>query len=418
MRFAAGNVVSTPTGTRSVGELRADASTLGAWANQRILLASDDPHEQLTGLLAAATVGFELAVVPADWLTAEWLATVRHRFHWACTGLDPAQARRCDADSPVTEPRLVVHTSGSTRAPAPVSHRLEALDTFERLADLGSHEWLVAYRTGSYAWTQVAMLGLLVAGQHLRFARSFDPADLLDALSDGISAVSSTPSFWRWLLTCASAEQLRGLGLAQITLGGEAADQPLLDRLRAAFPDARITHVYASTECGVVMACADGLAGFPAAVLERRPEERAPAVELRDGTLYVRSPYGVAGSEAWVDTRDLAELVDGRLHVRGRAGHGTINVGGQLVRLEELEAFVHELPDVAWARAYPVRSAIVDSLVGLDVVLATGSARSEGQAERDIRVACRRGLGEQYEPRIVHFLAEPALSPSLKRASR
>jgi acyl-CoA synthetase (AMP-forming)/AMP-acid ligase II len=275
----------------------------------------------------------------------------------------------------------------------------------------------MAYRTGSYAWTQVAMLGLLVAGQHLRFARSSDPTDLLDALGDGVTAVSSTPSLWRWLLTCAPAERLRSLGLAQITLGGEAADQPLLDWLRSAFPDARITHVYASTECGVVMACSDGLAGFPASVLARRPDDRAPAVELRDGTLRVRSPYGVAGGEAWVDTRDLAELVDGRLHVRGRAGHGTINVGGQLVRLEELEAFVHELPDVAWARAYPVRSALVGSLVGLEVVLAPECARSEGEAERDIRGACRRALGEQCEPRVVRFLTEPALAPSLKRAA-
>jgi len=38
--------------------------------------------------------------------------------------------------------------------------------------------------------------------------------------------------------------------LRQITLGGEIADQAVLDALARRFPGARITHVYASTEAG------------------------------------------------------------------------------------------------------------------------------------------------------------------------
>src|SRR5690606_28394717 len=86
-------------------------------------------------------------------------------------------------------------------------------------------------------------------------------------LQHSVNAVSATPSLWRQLMMTA---QLSTLPLQQITLGGEIADQPLLDTLAALFPTARLLHIYASTEAGVGFAVADKRAGFPASWLNQR----------------------------------------------------------------------------------------------------------------------------------------------------
>ena len=80
----------------------------------------------------------------------------------------------------------------------------------------------------------------------------------------------------------------------QITLGGEAVDQDLLDRLHAAFPHARLTHIYASTEMGVCFSVRDGKAGFPADYLS----DRSLPCQLRiasDGELEIRSKRAMVG---------------------------------------------------------------------------------------------------------------------------
>jgi acyl-CoA synthetase (AMP-forming)/AMP-acid ligase II len=412
------NRVLTAAGEATVTELRSAADALAGWAGQRVVLASDDPFEQLTTLIAAMDLRFEAAVVPADFLTEQWLTARRADCHWICRGLRPQDAQRGDAPAGRRASGLVIHSSGSTRAPAPVVHAFERLDTFERVASLDPRRWLVAYRPGSYAWAQVVMLGLRVPGQDLAFAASSAPADLLAGLAGDVSAVSSTPTLWRYLFASAPTAELRQLPLRQITLGGEPVDQPLLDRLRATFPAARITHIYASSECGAVLSCSDGRAGFPSSCLSRASDGRTPAVRVQHGTLRVRSPYAAAGGDGWIDTRDVARVDGDRLHILGRAARDAINVGGHTVALGELERFLQELPVVLWARAYPISSALVGSVVGADVVLDRAHTASELAAERAIRTACRDGLGEPYEPRVVRFFAQPALAPSLKTASR
>lgn len=51
--------------------------------------------------------------------------------------------------------------------------------------------------------------------------------------------------------------------LKTITLGGEIATQAILDTLKNTFPDAKLRHIYATTEAGVVFTVKDGIAGFP-----------------------------------------------------------------------------------------------------------------------------------------------------------
>src|SRR4029077_2918568 len=118
------------------------------------------------------------------------------------------------------------------------------------------------------------------------------PADFFGAAErHGVTHISGTPTFWRSFLLVAPPASLSEL--RQITMGGEAVDQPTLDRLRAAFPNAHITHIYASTEAGVVFSVHDGEEGSPAEWLE----DVVQGVNLRvsDGMLEVKTSRGMLG---------------------------------------------------------------------------------------------------------------------------
>lgn len=80
-------------------------------------------------------------------------------------------------------------------------------------------------------------------------------------------------------------------------------DQPLLDELRARFPEAAITEVYALTEQGVCFSVNDGSAGFPVSYLEEAtPQGRRLRVNGEgEGELEVFDEE----SQAWFRTGDL-----------------------------------------------------------------------------------------------------------------
>ena len=107
--------------------------------------------------------------------------------------------------------------------------------------------------------------------------------------------------------------------LRQLTLGGEPVDQAILDRLRALFPAARISWIYASSEVGASIVVHDGRAGFPVAWLDRATPGR-PTLSLRDGELVIASPHHGVGLDGPVRTGDRAQIVDDRVLITGRTG--------------------------------------------------------------------------------------------------
>ena len=157
--------------------------------------------------------------------------------------------------------RVWILTSGSTGRPKRVPHTLASLTTVG--GDQPPRVWLCPYSPGTYAWWQVMTLSLAVPGQDVV---TIAPAELdrwpTIAAKHGVTAVSGTPTFWRQTLF-RSADGLRDLPLAQVTLGGEPVDQAVLDALAGVAPRARISWIYASSEVGAAITVHDGRAGFP-----------------------------------------------------------------------------------------------------------------------------------------------------------
>lgn len=321
------------------------------------------------------------------------------------------------------EPGVIILTSGTTGEPKLVRHTWRSIfgpATPRRDGQHSRPRWLLTYRPQLYA-------GLQVMAQAIRGADTLvvpdgmeSPDELAQFASDAqVSHVSATPAFWRKLTTFVAAEHLSRVPLRQITLGGEAVDQCLLDRLHALFPAARITHIYATTELGRCFSVADGRAGFPAEWLQEPPA----GVELRieQGELCVRSAHramvaktpvsqvessGGVDADAlsdWVATGDLVELQGDRYIFTGRISE-LINVGGFKVAPLRVENIIRSVSGVRDARVYGVVSSLTGQLVACDVVAQEGFDLAPLQVS--ILSSCRERLVRQEVPRFLNFVAQ------------
>ena len=305
----------------------------------------------------------------------------------------PACASNCSAE---VQTHWILPTSGTTGTPKLIRHTLASLTRSMSQRDFGAeYVWGSLYHPRRFAGLQVFLQSLL-AGTPLILDDRFEigPKYVSTLTARGCNALSATPSMWRKLAMCAGFEKLP---LKQITLGGEIADQPILDLLQRCFPAARVTHIYASTEAGVGFAVRDGIAGFPTSYLSSPPSRVAMRVD-GDGHLWFRpednapEEIGVTGNagDDWIDSGDVVKVTGDRIHFLGRAS-GSINVGGNKVMPEEVEAAIKEVHGVALALVKGRKNALMGNLVEAHVATVEGVAFNE-QFKRNITEHCRSRL--------------------------
>ena len=313
----------------------------------------------------------------------------------------------------------VLFTSGTTGAPKLVAHSLPGLMGAIHPSQ-GDAVWSTFYDVRRYGGLQILLRGLLGGGSMvLSNANESVAAFLTRAGASGVTHISGTPSHWRRVLMSGHAH---AMAPQYVRLSGEIADQALLDRLRDIYPAARVSHAFASTEAGVAFDVTDGLAGFPAAWANGNA---LPGIELRvaDGTLRIRSTrtatryIGTArlhDGEGFVDTGDIVTLEEGRYHFRGRMG-GIINVGGQKVHPEEVEAALTSHPAVLAARVRAQANPIMGAIVAADVVVRDAASQQDG-LRQEILEASRARLAPHKVPALLRFVAALDMLPSGKMA--
>lgn len=304
--------------------------------------------------------------------------------------------------------RVVIPTSGTTGEPKLVSHSWATLCRAVKAGpDSCCRRWGLLYELNRFAGLQV-FLQALASGATLLITDQLGDLESRLALlvSRRCDALSATPTLWRKILMSPSG---RRLPLRQVTLGGEIADRTVLAALAAAFPQARVTHIYASTEAGVGFSVKDGKAGFPSRYLQEPPG----GVELRldaEGRLWLRPSvrgqffvgrtcFDMETAEGWIDSGDLVKQEGERCHFLGRA-NGAINVGGDKVYPEEVEQVILELPEVALARVTGRRNPIVGALVQAVVVPREGEA-DPAALGRLVREHCAARLARFKVPAVV-----------------
>lgn len=398
---ASGDTVATRGDVLALADgLMAELAARGV---TRVLVQSDDPQRILSAIDGCNRVGADLFIahtsvsdehVEAICTENGIQAVLGAEDHWRGGVAQPASGR------------VMMMTSGTTGKPKVASHTLETL--LARVRSAVGHaghvdgRWLLTYQTTGFAGVQVMLTAALTHGVVV-VPETRNPAGFYEAVRrHGVNQISGTPTFWRSFLMVARPSEM---GLRQITLGGEATDQVTLDRIRAAFPEARVTHTYASTEAGVVYAVHDGREGFPSAWLKR--EDAPIQLRVRDGFLQIKTANAMRGylteaaqpllEDGWLATADRVEVEGDRVRVIGR-DDATINVAGSKVYPLAIEAFLLKQAGVAEARVFGTPNPISGALVAAEVVLTPGT--DAAAARKSILEACRAELPTYQQPRM------------------
>ncbi|HEY5877480.1 MAG TPA: fatty acid--CoA ligase family protein [Nakamurella sp.] len=230
---------------------------------------------------------------------------------------------------------LVVVTSGTSGHPRPVLRTAvswtASFAPFSALTGIGPDD-------------RVLLTGPLHATMHL-FAAVHALAVGAQLVDDpaAATALHAVPTRLAGLLD----ELPHGAALRTVVVAGAALPDRIADRALAR--GCAVTEYYGAAELSFVAA-------------RRAPGPLRPfpgtEVELRDGVVWVRSPYLSLGYPTGVDgpfrrdgagfatVGDLAEEVAGRLRIRGR-GDAAITTGGATVVVEDIEETLLTMPGVA-----------------------------------------------------------------------
>jgi len=217
-------------------------------------------------------------------------------------------------------------TSGTTGTPKLVGHILTSLSKSTKAnPERGRDQnWGMLYDYTRFAGLQV-FLQSVISGARL-IAPNYDTPlgeKIALFLEMNCTHLSATPTFWRKIIMTPGSEKLN---LKQVTLGGEIADDRILSGVSAQYPNARVAHIFASTEAGVGFSVSDGKAVFPESHLTNPP----PGVDIKveGAKLYVRNPHVMPGylgetrvfseGDGWVETGDTVEIKQGLVSSAGQ----------------------------------------------------------------------------------------------------
>lgn len=284
-------------------------------------------------------------------------------------------------------------TSGSTSAPRIVVRSAESWSASFAAVDAllgvqaGDVLALPAPAASSLSLFSIARAAeggpeLLTSGGHAVVASDFADATLFHG----------TPRALRTILDAGPA----ATPLLRAALVG-GADLDAGTRARAEGRGIRVVAYYGAAELSfVAVDHGDGLRPFPGV-----------EVEVRDGELWVRSPYVAAqylGGDGplrrdgdWCTVGDRAEIVDGRIRLSGRADDAILTAAATVVPAE-VEAALLGLPGVTDAVVFGLPNDGVGALVAAVVELARGDGE-EGVLTGGLRAQARAVLAPTHVPR-------------------
>ncbi len=324
----------------------------------------------------------------------------------------------------------VLLSSGTTGVPKLVSHTLASLCAAlqEPSYEMNDTVWGTFYDIRRYGGLQILLRAMRCGALVLHGPQESITDFLARAARAQVTHVTGTPSHWRAALMSGAAA---AIAPRYVRLSGEIADQGILDRLRASYPNARLVHAFASTEAGVVFEVSDGRAGFSAGLLSGQQAavglQAGVELKIEDQRLRVRSPGNARGylggaaaaplsdRDGFVDTGDRLELRAGRYYFIGRAG-GIINVGGLKVHPEEVEAVINAHPRVRASRVGARRNPITGAVVVAEIVPADPlEVRPAPETlKREVLELCRERLPAHKVPAAIQIVERLELSAAGK----
>ena len=237
--------------------------------------------------------------------------------------------------------QYTLQTSGTT-GKAKIFEKNLIIEMQKKKGGNAKDKWILTY--SPLRWAGISVI--LHAYKHnaqLIIPDSLKIGDIAEtSFKHQVTHISLTPSMFR-LMAILNLDLLKKTPIVQCTFGGEAATQSVLDLAKNIWNDARISHVYASTEIGDICAVSDGKEGVPI--------EKFKHFSFNDDELVIHG----------FKTGDLWELKNNRYYFKGRKQE-IINVGGNKVSplmVEEMAIAAGALQVRVYAEPSPILGAIV-----------------------------------------------------------
>lgn len=309
--------------------------------------------------------------------------------------------------------KWILSTSGTTGVPKKIKHDLSSLTRTVKISKPGETLlWGSFYNMKRFAGLQVFFQSWLGGDELVLTDNHGNAKEVLSKLIEArCNALSATPSMWR---NISMLPNFKNLNLKQITLGGEIADQSILDILRREFPQSRITHIYASTEAGVGFAVNDGQPGFPVEYLSVPPKNNKLKIG-QNGNLYIL-PASIVNEDIltkeWIDTGDAVCIKGDRVLFMGRS-NGSINVGGNKVMPEEIESVIYELDSISFVQVRGRKSSILGNIVEAAITPSHG-VKVDAILKKSVIDHCRRKLDGYKVPAIIVEAEKPTINSAGK----
>jgi long-chain acyl-CoA synthetase len=310
------------------------------------------------------------------------------------------------------DPAVIIFTAGTTGAPKPVvlAHRSVIANLHNLLVMSrrlphqvdGSRAPAVSLQSGPlfHIGGLQALLLALLGGNTLVFLEGrFDPGQVLELIErERVTWWGAVPTMASRVLEHPSLPGRDLSSVRSVSMGGAPVQPALVERLRAAFPNAKrgMSTIYGMTETGGTVAAASGAtmaehpttAGAPLPVVDLRID--SPDAE-GDGEIVVRTPGQMLGywggspaetdlidAEGWVHTGDQGRMVDGLLYVTGRIKDLIIR-GGENIAPAHVEAVLLDHPAVRNVAVLGLPDADLGERVAAAVQLEPGAAVTEAE---------------------------------------
>lgn len=291
--------------------------------------------------------------------------------------------------------KISIFTSGTTGLPKKVTHSFDSITRFVKVSErYRMNIWGFAYNPTHMAGIQVFFQALLNGNAMVRLF-NLPPKEILGAIKENeITNISATPTFYRLLLPCDESFK----SIERITSGGEKFNENTIAQLKAIFPNAKITNVYASTEAGTIFASEND-------IFTIKPGYEH-LIRIEGDELFLHK--SLIGSTdisigEWYNTGDIVEvLAQNPIKFRFISRKSDmINVGGYKVNPLEVEETILTFPGIVNVRVYAKRNSVLGNIICCEVVCNTSEID-----EPSIRAFLQSRLQEFKIPRIIRFVNE------------
>jgi acyl-CoA synthetase (AMP-forming)/AMP-acid ligase II len=233
-----------------------------------------------------------------------------------------------------------------------------------------------------------------------------------------INILPSSPTFLNLILVSDSHHKYDLSHLRMITYGTEIMPEPLLKRLKEAFPRTRFLQTFGTSETGISQTKSQSSGSLFMKLDDPNIEHK-----IVEGELWLKSKTQVLGylnasmenftSDGWFKTGDLVEsTTEGFIKIIGR-NKEVINVGGEKVLPSEIESVILEMPEIDDVMVYGEKNVFTGQSVVCDVVVKSGVDKKD--VKRLVRTYCRSHLEAFKLPTKVNVVEQTNFSDRFKK---